>query len=123
MLRNVTVLAPLGRIRRGERTGPEVRTVWSLFKEYPMSRYTFAVGLSLLAFAAGPALAQTTPAQGTVQPRHVTHPAPAHKMPVMKDVHPDQSADQLNAKELASIQHGVPAATPPAPATAPKKTP
>jgi hypothetical protein len=83
-----------------------------------MPRTTFVVGLTALAFAAGPAFAQTTPAaQGTVQPHHVTHPAPAHKMPKMSAVHPDMSADQLNAKELASIQHGV-AATP-----APTKTP
>ncbi len=87
-----------------------------------MSRYMFAVGLSALALTTGTAFAQA-PAQGTVQPRHVTHPAPAHKMPKMDAVHPDQSADQLNAKELASIQHGTPAATPPAPMPAPKKTP
>lgn len=93
-----------------------------------MSRTTLVVGLTALAFAAGPAFAQTsapaTPAQGTVQPHHVTHPAPAHKMPKMTAVHPDMSADQLNAKELASIQHGMPASTaptaPPPPAT---KTP
>ena len=46
------------------------------------------------------------------QPRHVTHPAPAHKMPQMTSVDPDRSADQLNAKELASIQHGSPAPAP-----------
>jgi len=83
-----------------------------------MSRYTLIVGLSALAFTAGPAFAQTTPAPGTVQPRHVTHPAPAHKMPKMTAVHPDQSADDLNAKELASIQHGSPAQAP-----MPTKTP
>jgi hypothetical protein len=103
----------------------EGRKLSSLFKDHPMSRYSFAVGLSLLAFAAGPALAQApaapAPAPGTVQPRHVTHPAPAHKMPKMAAVHPDQSADQLNAKELASIQHGMPASAAPMPAT--KKTP
>jgi hypothetical protein len=77
------------------------------------------IGLSALAFTATPALAQA-PAQGTVQPRHVTHPAPAHKMPDMTGVHPDQSADQLNAKELASLQHGSPAAPMPA---APTKSP
>jgi hypothetical protein len=91
----------------------QARKLSSLFKDHSMSRYTFAVGVSLLAFAAGPAFAQ-----GAVKPLHVTHPAPAHKMPKMAAVHPDQSADQLNAKELASIQHGMPAATP-----APKKTP
>jgi len=85
-----------------------------------MSRNTLIIGLSALAFTAGPALAQTAPAQGTVQPRHVTHPAPAHKMPDMGGVHPDQSADQLNAKELASLQHGSPAAPMPA---APNKMP
>jgi hypothetical protein len=96
-----------------------------------MSRTTLVVGLTALAFAAGPAFAQTSapapatpPAAGTVQPRHVTHPAPAHKMPKMTAVHPDMSADQLNAKELASLQHGMPASTapaaPPPPAT---KTP
>jgi hypothetical protein len=52
------------------------------------------------------------PAQGTEHPRHVTHPAPAHKMPQMTSVDPDRSADQLNAKELASIQHGSPAPAP-----------
>ena len=93
-----------------------------------MSRHTLVVGLTALAFAAGPAFAQTTPApaapaQGTVQPRHVTHPAPAHKLPKMTEVHPDQSADQLNAKELASLQHGAPAPAPTAPAPAPAKTP
>jgi hypothetical protein len=93
----------------------ERRKLSSLCKDHPMSRSTFAVGLSLLAFAAGPALAQ-----GTVKPLHVTHPAPAHKMPKMAAVHPDQSADQLNAKELASIQHGMPAAMP---MPAPKKSP
>lgn len=78
-----------------------------------MSRSKLIVGLSALAFAAGPAFAQTTtPAPGTVQPRHITHPAPAHKMPKMTAVHPDQSADDLNAKELASIQHGSPAQAP-----------
>jgi hypothetical protein len=85
-----------------------------------MSRYKLIVGVSALAFTAGPAFAQSAPAQGTVQPRHVTHPAPAHKMPVSATVHPDQSADQLNAKELASIQHGSPAPAPTPPAT---KTP
>jgi hypothetical protein len=83
-----------------------------------VSRNSLIIGLSTLAFIAGPALAQTAPAQGTVQPRHVTHPAPAHKMPDMTDAHPDQSADQLNAKELASIQHGSPA-----PTTTPAKMP
>ncbi len=77
-----------------------------------MSRYKLIVGVAALAFTAGPAFAQTAPAQGTVQPRHVTHPAPAHKMPKMTDVAADHSADQLNAKELASIQHGSPAPSP-----------
>ncbi|MGA8197226.1 MAG: hypothetical protein WB902_28135 [Acetobacteraceae bacterium] len=85
-----------------------------------MSRNKLIASLSALAFTAAPAFAQTAPAQGTVQPRHVTHPAPAHKMPDMTGVHPDQSADQLNAKELASLQHGSPAA---APAPAPTKMP
>jgi len=76
-----------------------------------MSRLTLIVGLSALVLAAGPALAQTAPAQGTVQPRHVTHPAPAHKMPRATAVNADHSADDLNAKELASIQHGSPAPT------------
>jgi hypothetical protein len=81
------------------------------------------IGLAAAAFAASPALAQSAPAQGTVQPRHVTHPAPAHKMPAMTSTHPDHSADDLNAKELASIQHGTPAPAPaPAPMT-PTKTP
>jgi len=84
-----------------------------------MSRYNVAVCLGLLAFAAAPALAQTTaPAQGTVQPRHMTHPAPAHKMPPAQAVNPDKSADMLNAKELAAIQHGTPAESPPPPAPA-----
>jgi len=86
-----------------------------------MSRYKLLVGLSVLAFTAAPAFAATAPAQGTVQPRHVTHPAPAHKMPKMTAVHPDMSADQLNAKELASIQHGVAATPAPMPAPAPAK--
>jgi hypothetical protein len=117
MLRIVMDFAPLAAVgAAGEQA--ERRKLLSLCKDYPMYRTTFAVGLSLLAFAAGPALAQ-----GTVKPLHVTHPAPAHKMPKMAAVHPDQSADQLNSKELASIQHGVPAATPPAPMPAPKKTP
>ena len=90
-------------------------------KEHPMSRHTLIAGLSVLALTAGPAFAQTAPAQGTVQPRHVTHPAPAHRMPVAKAMHPDQSADDLNAKELASIQHSSPApgTMPPAPAKTP----
>ena len=83
-----------------------------------MSGNKLLIAFSALAFAAGPALAQTAPAQGTVQPRHVTHPAPAHKMPAMTSTHPDQSADDLNAKELAAIQHGQPA-----PAGMPTKTP
>lgn len=87
-----------------------------------MSRYKFLVGLSVLAFTAAPAFAATALAQGTVQPRHVTHPAPAHKMPKQTAVHPDMSADQLNAKELASIQHGVAAMPAPMPAPA-KKSP
>jgi hypothetical protein len=88
-----------------------------------MSRHSFVFGLAALAFASGPAFAQSTPpAQGTVQPHHVMHPAPAHKMPKMTKVSPDMSADQLNAKELASIQHGMPAAPAPMPAPA-KKTP
>ncbi len=90
-----------------------------------MSRYKLMVGLSALAFTAGPALAQTSPApaQGTVQPRHVTHPAPAHKMPKMTAKSADMSADDLNAKELASIQHGSPAAAPAPMAPMPSKTP
>ncbi|HEY2617179.1 MAG TPA: hypothetical protein VGI78_07565 [Acetobacteraceae bacterium] len=86
-----------------------------------MTRYTLIAGLSVLALSAGPAFAQTAPAQGTVQPRHVTHPAPAHKMPRATAVNADRSADDLNAKELASIQHGspAPATTPPAPAKTP----
>ena len=93
-----------------------------------MSRHILIVGVSVLALTAGPAFAQTAPAQGTVQPRHVTHPAPAHKMPAAKAMNPDRSADDLNAKELASIQHGSPApgtmppasgTMPPAPAKAP----
>jgi hypothetical protein len=80
-----------------------------------MSRYTLVIGLTALAFASGPAFAQSTPpapAQGTVKPHHVMNPAPAHKMPKMAKVSPDMSADQLNAKELASIQHAMPATTP-----------
>ena len=86
-----------------------------------MSRHILVVSLSVLALTAGPTFAQTAPAQGTVQPRHVTHPAPAHKMPAATSVNPDRSADDLNAKELASIQHGSPApgATPPAPTKTP----
>ena len=75
-----------------------------------MSGYKLVVGLSVLAFAAAPAFAQA-PAQGTVQPRHVTHPAPPHKMPRPTATSADHSADDLNAKELVSIQHGVPAQT------------
>ena len=81
-----------------------------------MSRYNVVACLGLLALVTTPALAQTTaPAQGTVQPRHMTHPAPAHKMPAGQAVDPDKSADMLNAKELAAIQHGTPAEPPPAP--------
>ena len=83
-----------------------------------MSRTKFIVAVSALAFAVAPMVAQaaTPPAQGTVQPRHVTHPAPSHKMPKAAAVHPDMSADQLNAKELASIQHGPADAAPAMPA-------
>ena len=86
-----------------------------------MSRHMVIAGLWTLALTAGPTFAQTAPAPGTVQPRHVTHPAPAHKMPEATAVHPDRSADDLNAKELASIQHGSPApsAMPPTPAKTP----
>ena len=86
-----------------------------------MSRHILIVGVSVLALTAGPAFAQTAPAQGTVQPRHVTHPAPAHKMPAAKAMNPDRSADDLNAKELVSIQHGSPApgTMPPAPTKMP----
>ena len=84
-----------------------------------MSGYKLVVGLSVLAFAAAPAFAQA-PAQGTVQPRHVTHPAPPHKIPRPTATSADHSADDLNAKELVSIQHGVPAQTAPgAPQTNP----
>ncbi len=77
-----------------------------------MSRSTLILGLSALALTAAPAFAQTTPptsapAQGTVKPHHMMHPAPAHKMArmdKMKHTSPDMSADQLNAKELASLQ-------------------
>ena len=88
-----------------------------------MSHYKLMVGLLALVFTAGPALAQTSPAPGTVRPRHVTHPAPAHKMPRMTATNPDMSADDLNAKELASIQHGSPAAAPAPMAPMPTKTP
>ena len=74
-----------------------------------MSRCTLIAGLAVVGFLTGSALAQSASAQGTVQPRHVTHPAPAHKMPAQTATHPDNSADDLNAKELASIQHGSPA--------------
>ena len=74
-----------------------------------MSRHKLVVGFSALALIAAPAFAHNAPAQGTVQPRHVTHPAPAHKMPAGTATNPDRSADDLNAKELASIQHGSPA--------------
>jgi hypothetical protein len=85
----------------------------------------FIVALSALALAAGPAFAQPTPTRPPVQPRHVTHPAPPHKMPRMSGGNPDHSADELNAKELASIQHGQPAAAPApmATPTAPARTP
>ena len=74
-----------------------------------MSRHNLVVGLSALALIAAPAMAHNAPAQGTVQPRHVTHPAPPHKMPKPTATSADHSADDLNAKELASIQHGMPA--------------
>jgi len=82
-----------------------------------MIRYSLAAAVAALALAAAPAFAQ--PAQGTVQPHHATHPAPAHKLAakgVEKPTNPDHSADMLNAKELASLQHQ--AATP-APAAKP----
>jgi hypothetical protein len=82
-----------------------------------MSRTTFIVGLSALALTAAPAFAQ-----GTDVPKHVTHPAPTHKMAKAAVVHPDMSADSLNAKELASIQGGASAAPAPMPMPA-KKTP
>ena len=71
-----------------------------------MSHYKLLVGLSALALIAAPAFPQNAPAQGTVQPRHVTHPAPPHKMPKPTATSADHSADDLNAKELASIRHG-----------------
>ena len=71
-----------------------------------MSRYKLLVGLPALALIAAPAFAQNAPAQGTVQPRHATHPAPPHKMPKPTATSADHSADDLNAKELASIRHG-----------------
>jgi hypothetical protein len=82
-----------------------------------MSRYKLIVGLSALAFAV-PAIAQGAPAQGTVHPRHVTHHAPSHKVSQKTNVHADNSADELNAKELAAIQQGSPA-----PTTMPTKAP
>ena len=60
-----------------------------------MSRHTLIAGLSVLALSAGPAFAQTAPAQGTVQPRHVTHPAPPHKIPRPTATSADHSADDL----------------------------
>jgi hypothetical protein len=91
-----------------------------------MSRTKFIAAVSALAFTAAPAFAQTAPstpapAQGKVMPRHMTHPAPAHKMPKMAAVHPDMSADQLNAKELAAMQHGQPADSMSAPPAMPAK--
>ena len=83
-----------------------------------MIRYSLAAAVAALAFAAAPAFAQ--PAQGQVQPHHATNPAPAHKMAakgVKAPASPDHSADMLNAKELASLQHqAMPA---PAPAAKP----
>jgi hypothetical protein len=78
-----------------------------------MSRHKLVVGLSALALIAAPAFAHNAPAQGTVQPRHVTHRAPPHKMPRPTAASADHGADDLNAKELASIQHGVPTPTVP----------
>jgi hypothetical protein len=78
-----------------------------------MSRHKLVVGFSALALIAAPAFAHNAPAQGTVQPHHVTHPAPPHKMPRPTATRADRSANDLNAKELASIQHGVPAPTAP----------
>jgi hypothetical protein len=100
-----------------------------------MKKALAAIGLSL-ALASSPAISQTqnwgtspgssnpisvpSPAPGTVQPLHVTHPAPAHKIPRPTATNADHSADDLNAKELASIQHGMPAPTAPgAPTTNP----
>ena len=60
----------------------------------------------------------TAPAQGTVRPRHVMHRP--HKMPATGAVSSDNSADMLNAKELAAIQHSTPAERP-MPAAAPPK--
>ena len=73
-----------------------------------MTRYSIAAAAAALALAAAPAFAASPPAQGTVQPHHATNPAPAHKMAakgVEKPASPDHSADMLNAKELASLQH------------------
>jgi hypothetical protein len=85
-----------------------------------MSRYTFIIGLSALAVAAGPAFAQAT-APGTVVPHHMAKASAAKMTPKMvSKASPDMSADSLNAKELASIQGAMPApAMAPKPATKP----
>jgi hypothetical protein len=78
-----------------------------------MSRTTLVVGFTALALAAAPAFAQTA-----AKPPHAMHTS-AHKMSKPAKVNPDTSADQLNAKELSTIQS---ASSAPMPA-APKKMP
>jgi hypothetical protein len=87
-----------------------------------MSRYTFIVGLSALAFATGPAFAQAKPPAPAPKPHHTTHAATTTKKMAKPAVaNPDTSADALNGKELTTLQGGAPA---PAPMAAPaKKTP
>lgn len=70
-----------------------------------MLRIKIITGLSVLALSVAPAFAETTKAH--------THHSMAKSAP-----HPDQSADQLNAQQLASIRGTAPAA---APAPAPMK--
>jgi len=85
-----------------------------------MSRYALAIGVSVLALTAGSAFAQSTPptTKHLVKPHHWIKPATGTSR-LGPNSSPDHSADQLNAKELTSIQAGSPGGMMPAPA---KKT-
>ena len=69
-----------------------------------MLRIKMITGLSVLALTVAPAFAAST--------KHATHSMKSSAP------HPDQSADMLNAQQLASIRGTAPAAAPaPAPST------
>lgn len=65
-----------------------------------MSRSSLVTAISMFALVAGPALAQSDTTEKNAQPQHTS----GDKMSMAKGTNADNSADELNAKELASIR-------------------